>query len=139
MLPVAILAGGTATRLQPISHSIPKSLVAVAGEPFVAHQLRLLQRERVQRVVLCIGHLGQMIRDFVGDGGRFGLNVTYSFDGSRLMGTGGALRKALPLLADPFFVLYGDSYLDIAFEPVIRAFRQSGAPVLMAVFRNEGR
>ena len=139
MLPVAILAGGTATRLRPTSNSVPKSLLTVAGEPFIAHQLRLLQREHVQRVVLCIGHLGQMIRDFVGDGSCFDLNVAYSFDGSRLMGTGGALRRALPLLDDPFFVLYGDSYLDIAFKPVARAFRRSGAPVLMTVFRNEGR
>lgn len=139
MLSVAILAGGSATRLRPISSTVPKSLVVVAGEPFIVHQLRLLRRERVRNVVLCVGYLGQMIREFVGDGSHFGLNVAYSFDGSRLMGTGGALRRALPLLTDPFFVLYGDSYLDVAFDPVIDAFRRSGAPALMTVFRNEGR
>jgi NDP-sugar pyrophosphorylase family protein len=139
MLPVAILAGGTATRLRPLSRGLPKSLVAVAGEPFIAHQLRLLRREQVEHVVLCVGHLGDMIRAFVGDGAGFGLKIDYSFDGDLLLGTGGALRKALPLLGDPFFVFYGDSYLDIPFAPVLAAFRRFGAPVLMSVFRNDGR
>lgn len=139
MIPVAILAGGLATRLLPMTDAIPKSLVPVAGEPFIAHQLRLLRREGVVRVVLCVGHLGEMIEDFVGDGREFGLDVVYSFDGDRLMGTGGALRRALPLLGDEFFVLYGDSYLDIAFEPVLLTYWHSGAEALMTVFRNEGR
>lgn len=139
MIPVAILAGGVAARLRPISDTLPKSLVTVAGEPFIVHQLRLLRREGVDRVVLCVGHLGEMIRDFVGDGSRYDLEVAYSFDGNRLLGTGGALRQALPLLAETFFVLYGDSYLDIAFAPVLAAFRRSGAPALMTVFRNENR
>jgi N-acetyl-alpha-D-muramate 1-phosphate uridylyltransferase len=139
MIPVAILAGGVATRLRPVSERLPKSLVAVAGEPFIAHQLRLLRREGLEHVVLCVGHLGEMIREFVDDGARFGLKVEYSFDGDRLLGTGGALRRALPLLPDTFFVLYGDSYLDIAFAPVLAAFRRSEASALMTVFRNEGR
>jgi NDP-sugar pyrophosphorylase family protein len=137
--PVAILAGGTATRLHPLSLTLPKSLVAVAGEPFIAHQLRRLRHEDIERVVLCVGRFGEMIRTFVGDGRRFGLKVDYSFDGDRLLGTGGALRQALPLLDETFFVLYGDSYLDIAFAPVLAAFQRSEAPVLMTVFRNEGR
>lgn len=139
MLPVAVLAGGLATRLRPVAATSPKALISVAGEPFIWHQLRLLRREGVDRVVLCVGHLGQMVRDFVGDGRRFGLDVAYSFDGDRPLGTGGALRHALPLLGDAFFVLYGDSYLDVAFAPVLAAFRRLGAPALMTVFRNEGR
>ena len=143
MIPVAILAGGLATRLRPVIRtlpkSVPKSLVPVAGEPFVAHQLRRLRQEGITRVVLCLGHLGEAVRDFVGDGGAFGLEVAYSFDGTTLLGTGGALRRALPLLDDAFFVLYGDSYLDIDYAAVRGAFRHSGAPALMTVFRNEGR
>jgi NDP-sugar pyrophosphorylase family protein len=139
MIPMAILAGGRATRLGPMSEIMPKALVPVAGEPFIAHQLRLARREGIERVVLCLGHLGKMVRDFVGDGRRFDLDVAYSFDGERLLGTGGALRHALPLLGETFFVLYGDTYLDIAFTPVLLAFRRSGAPALMTVLRNEGR
>ncbi len=139
MLPVAILAGGLATRLRPITQTIPKSMVEVAGEPFVAHQLRQLQREGVERVVFCIGHLGEQISDFVGDGGRFGLAVDYSFDGDELLGTGGALRAALPKLGPAFFVLYGDSYLDVRYAAVEAAFRAAGQPALMTVLRNEDR
>jgi NDP-sugar pyrophosphorylase family protein len=139
MLPVAILAGGVGSRLGAITETLPKALVEVAGEPFVVHQLRLLRREGIGRVVLCVGHLGEQIEQLVGDGGRFGVAVAYSFDGKTLMGTGGALRRALPMLGDAFFVLYGDSYLDVAFGPIERTFRQQRQPALMTVFRNEGR
>jgi len=138
-VPVAVLAGGLATRLRPITERIPKALVEVAGEPFVYHQLRLLRREEISDVVLCVGYLGAMIEEAVGNGRKFGLNIAYSFDGDRLLGTGGALRRALPLLGETFFMLYGDSYLDIAYAPVLRRFRQSGKRGLMTVYRNQGR
>lgn len=137
-IPLAILAGGLATRLRPITETIPKSLVSVAGRPFIEHQLEQLQREGIRRVVLCVGYLGEMVRDVVGDGSRFGLRVDYSFDGPKLLGTGGALRQALPLLGDTFFVLYGDSYLPIPFAPVAETFLKSGKQGLMTVYRNEG-
>lgn len=135
-LPVAILAGGLATRLQPLTHRIPKALIPVAGEAFLAHQLRLLRRQGVRRAVLCVGHLGEMIEQEFGDGSAHGIELRYSFDGPKLLGTGGALRQALPLLGDAFFVLYGDSYLPIDFAPVAAAWRASGRPGLMTVFRN---
>ena len=139
MPPVAVLAGGLATRLHPLTEKLPKALIEVAGEPFVGHQLRLLRREGIDRVVLCLGFLGEMVRDAIGGGERYGLDVAYSFDGDKLLGTGGALKQAASLLGAEFFVLYGDSYLDIAYPPVYAAFRTSGAPALMTVFRNEGR
>ena len=98
MLPVAILAGGLASRLQPLTRHTPKSLVVVAGRPFIFHQLELLHSQGVRRVVLCVGHLGEQIEAAVGDGRRFGLDVEYSFDGSRLLGTGGALKRAIRAL-----------------------------------------
>jgi len=137
--PVAILAGGLAARMRPVTERIPKALLEVAGRPFIEYQLALLRREGVDRVVLCVGFLGEMIEACVGDGARFGLSVSYSFDGERLLGTGGALRRALPLLGEHFFVLYGDSYLDIAYAPVQAAYRSSALQALMTVFRNEGR
>lgn len=137
--PVAILAGGLATRMRPATHKLPKSMLVVAGEPFIAHQLRLLQRERVERVVLCLGYLGEQVRDYVGDGQRFGVEVLYSFDGDELLGTGGAIVRALPFLGDIFIVLYGDSYLDFELAPTVQAFEVSGASALMTVYRNEGR
>jgi NDP-sugar pyrophosphorylase family protein len=134
---VAVLAGGLATRMRPLTETIPKSMLSVNGEPFIAHQLRLLRREGIDHVVLCLGHLGEQIQDFVGDGGQFGLSVHYSYDGETLLGTAGSLRKALPLLGDTFFVLYGDSYLDIAYDPIARSFLDSGKDGLMTVLKNQ--
>ena len=135
--PVALLAGGLATRMRPLTEKIPKSLLEVAGEPFIAHQLRLLQRQAVTRVVVCAGYLGEMVEAFVGDGARFGLSVSYSYDGDKLLGTGGALAQALPDLTDEFVVMYGDSWLNTDFAAVVDAFRASGKLGLMTVFQNE--
>jgi NDP-sugar pyrophosphorylase family protein len=137
-IPVAILAGGLATRLRPITEKIPKSLVPVAGKPFLAHQLKLLHARGIRRAVLCIGYLGEMIqRDFGGEA--FGVKLDYSFDGPKLLGTGGAIKRALPLLGEEFFVLYGDSYLPIEYAPVAEFFQHSGKLGLMTVYRNEGK
>ncbi len=135
-LPVAILAGGLATRLRPITEKIPKLLVEVGGEPFFSHQLRLLKKNGLTRIVLCVGHLGDMIVEQYGDGAKWGVKIDYSFDGEKLLGTGGALIRALPKLGDAFYVLYGDSYLPIDYQAVGRAFLDSGQPGLMTVFEN---
>jgi NDP-sugar pyrophosphorylase family protein len=137
-LPVAILAGGLATRLRPITEKIPKSLVPVAGRPFLAHQLEMLHDRGIRRAVLCIGYLGEMIERDFGDGRDYGIHLEYSFDGPKLLGTGGALKRALPKLGPEFFVLYGDSYLPIEYRPVAETFYRSGQPGLMTVYRNEG-
>ena len=138
MLSCAILCGGLATRLRPITETIPKSLIPINGEPFIAHQLRLLHSEGVRAIVLCVGYLGEQIEAFAGDGSRFGVELSYSYDGPELLGTAGALRKALPLLSNSFFVLYGDSYLSCDYASVGEAFQASGKPGLMTVFRNDG-
>jgi N-acetyl-alpha-D-muramate 1-phosphate uridylyltransferase len=139
MFPVAILAGGLGTRLGPLTEQIPKALVPVCGKPFLVHQLNLLRRAGVERVVLCIGHLGNRIREVAGDGSEFGLQAAYSDDGPLLRGTAGAIRRAIPLLGERFFVLYGDSYLTCDFADVQRSFEESGMDGLMTVFRNEGQ
>jgi NDP-sugar pyrophosphorylase family protein len=136
---VAILAGGLATRLRPITEKIPKILLPVAGAPFLERQLALLRGQGIRRVVLCLGHLGEMVVNAFGDGASHGVQLDYSFDGPELLGTGGALRQALPRLGENFFVLYGDSYLPTNFRPVADFFDRSGKPALMTVYRNEGR
>jgi len=147
-LPVAILAGGLATRLRPITEKIPKSLVLVAGRPFLAHQLELLHARGIRRVVLCLGYLGEMIqREFGAEAA--GLRLDYSFDspgqseiqagGQKLLGTGGAIKRALPKLGGEFFILYGDSYLPIQYAPVAESFHRSGKLGLMTVYRNDGK
>jgi len=138
-LPVAILAGGLAKRLRPLTEVIPKALVDVHGEPFIAHQLRLLSSNGIKRVILCVSYLGEIIQAAVGDGKRFGVEVEFSFDGPRLLGTAGAIKKALPLLGESFYVLYGDSYLPCDYRMIQTAYEQSGRAALMTVFKNDGR
>lgn len=139
MLTVAILAGGLATRLRPITETVPKSLLDVNGEPFVVHQLRLLQSKGIRRVVLCVGYLGEKVQRAIGDGSAFGIQVDYSFDGPDLLGTAGAIRNALPKLGDSFFVMYGDSYLPCDYAAIARNFESAGVLGMMTVFRNEGK
>jgi NDP-sugar pyrophosphorylase family protein len=138
-LPVAILAGGLATRLKPITETVPKLLVEVAGEPFFSHQIRLLKGSGLTRIVLCVGYLGDRIVDRYGDGANWGVRIDYSFDGPTLLGTGGALIQALPKLGEAFYVLYGDSYLPIDYQAVGRSFADSGKEGLMTVYENRGQ
>ena len=136
-LPVAILAGGLATRLGPLTASTPKSLIDVGGQPFAVHQIQLLRRHGFTDIVFLVGRLGEVISSTLGDGSTWGVQVRYVFDGPRPLGTGGAIRGALPLLGDAFFVLYGDSYLECDYESIESAFLASGKRGLMTVYRNE--
>lgn len=138
-MPVAILAGGKASRLGELTRDLPKSLIDVAGRPFVAHQLDLLRAQRLTDIVICTGHLGSRIEQALGDGSSYGVHVRYSHDGDRPLGTGGALRRALPLLGDAFLVLYGDSYLECDYGAVERAFLASGRLALLTVCRSDIR
>jgi len=138
-LPVAILAGGLATRLRPITEKVPKLLVEVAGEPFFTHQIRLLKAAGLRHLVLCIGHLGEMIVDQYGDGSAHGMKIEYVFDGPKLLGTGGALIQAMPRLGDAFYMLYGDSYLPVDYLAVGQHFLNSGKLGLMTVYENHER
>jgi N-acetyl-alpha-D-muramate 1-phosphate uridylyltransferase len=139
MFPVLILAGGLATRLRPLTETIPKALIEVAGRPFIEHQLLYLRAQGVTKVVLAVGYLAELIRDCVGDGSQFGLQIEYIEDGPTLLGTGGAVKRALSLLGDPFFVQYGDSYLPINYLEVQTAFLTSQKPALMTVLKNNNQ
>ena len=139
MMPVAILAGGVATRLRPLTSTLPKALVEVAGKPFIERQLEQLREQGVLQIVLCVGYLGDSIERVVGNGARYGLEITYSYDGTTPLGTGGAIKKALPILGDAFFVLYGDTLLTCCYQQVENAFKTSAKPALMTVFENNGR
>ena len=135
-LPVAILAGGLATRLRPLTEKIPKALIEINGEAFIAHQLKLLQAAGLREVVICAWYRGDLIQEYAGDGHQFGLQINYSFDGDYPLGTGGALQKALPYLGNAFFVLYGDSYLPCDYGAVEAAYHASKKNGLMTVYHN---
>ncbi len=136
---LALLAGGKATRLEPVSTTIPKSMIIVAGKPFIAHQLELIKKNNISKVVLCISHMGEYIKNYIGGENNFNLKIDFSFDGEKLLGTGGALKKALPLLGDNFFIMYGDSYLDTDFAKINEYFFLKNKKGLMTVFNNEDK
>jgi MurNAc alpha-1-phosphate uridylyltransferase len=136
---LVLLAGGKATRLRPVTETIPKSLLEVAGKPFIDHQLELIKRNNITQVVICVSYLGGQVREFVGDGSRYGLKIDYSFDGDTLLGTGGTIKNALDLLDDKFFVMYGDSYLTADFKIISDYFLKGDKSGLMTVFKNEGK
>jgi len=138
-LPVAVLAGGLATRMKPLTESLPKALIELCGRPFAVHQIELLREHGITEIVFCVGHLGEKIEASLGDGFSFGVHLSYVFDGPVLLGTGGALRKALPLLGQAFFVLYGDSYLNCDYAAIEGAFLASGKYGLMTILRNLDR
>lgn len=137
--PVAILAGGPGTRLGRITEIRPKCLVDIEGDPFIVHQLKLLERAGIRRAIVCVWYLADMVRSVLARR-KFGkMNVVCAYEGLTLLGTAGALKKAAPLLGDAFFVLYGDSYLACDYAAVGQAFEDSGKKALMTVFRNENR
>lgn len=140
VFPAVILAGGLATRLRPLTETIPKALVEINGEPFIAHQLRLLRKQGITDVILCIGYRSEMITEYVGDGQKFNINVTYVQDGPQLLGTGGAIKNALKEINAPsFFVVYGDSYLPCDYLAVQEFFINTDKLGLMTVYHNENK
>lgn len=139
ILPVAILCGGLGTRLKPITEKIPKALVEVAGKPFIFHQLEYLSQQNIEKVVLCLGHMGEKIEKEVTQNTFNGLQIEYSYDGMPLKGTGGAIKKAIPLLGDNFYVQYGDSFLPVNYKSIERFYFESNKPALMTVFRNNNK
>ncbi len=135
-----VLAGGLATRMYPRTRDVPKSMLEVAGRPFVEWQLELLARNGLVDVVFCVAHLGEKIREHVGDGGRFGVRVRWSEEGPRLLGTAGAIRAALPMLAPTFVVTYGDSYLPFDYAGPLRVLEAEGdCDGVMSVYANAGK
>jgi NDP-sugar pyrophosphorylase family protein len=136
-LPIVILSGGYATRLRPITEKIPKALIPINGIPFIDWQLRLIKKQGFEEVVICLNYKSEMIREFLGNGSRFDLNIVISEDGDTPLGTGGALKKALGLLGEKFVVLYGDSYLDFDYKRAELAFLQTSKSAMMAIYKNQ--
>ena len=134
-----ILAGGLATRLRPITEKIPKALIEINGIPFIDYQLNYLKKQGITNVVLCTGFLAEQIVDYVGNGSRYGLKVVYSNDGEKLLGTGGAIKNAATFLDDDFFILYGDSFLPIEFNPIYNKFKHNKLPALMTILENNNQ
>ncbi len=135
----AILVGGLGTRLGSLTKQVPKPMVLVGGKPFLEHEIGLLRRSGIEDFVLCVGYLGEKVEAHFGDGGGWGVRVRYSYDGPKLLGPAGALKRAEPLLSERFFVTYGDAYLRMDYRGMMNALVESGKMGVMAVYENHGR
>lgn len=133
---VVIFTGGLATRLRPITENVPKSMIIIKGKPFLEYQINLLKRNKIEDIVLCVGHLAEQIKEYFGNGQKFGVKITYSEEKERLLGTGGALMLAKPFLKDIFFTMYGDSYLMLDFGKIMEEFLKFKKKAMMVVFKN---
>jgi len=138
MIKAVIVAGGLATRLGDETRDCPKSMVDVCGRPFIEYQLQLLKENGITGIVLCLGHLAGQIEQHLGDGAKFGVDITYSHE-SQPLGTAGALKNARRLIKGDFLTLYGDSYLDFDYQSAISFFKGRGRLALMTVYKNHGR
>lgn len=136
---LVLLAGGMATRLYPVTLKIPKSLIDINGKPYIRHQIDLIKSKGIKNIVLCLGNLSGPIEEYLGNGSSDSINIQYSYDGETLLGTGGAIRKALPFLSDPFMVMYGDSYLNIEYIDIMDYFNNFSKLGLMVVLKNENK
>lgn len=130
-----ILAGGLGTRLKPMTEKVPKVMLPVKGKPFIVYLLGLLADSGINRIVLCVGYLGEQVREYLGEGRKLGINIAYSQEG-KLLGTGGALKQAQGLLDERFLVINGDTYLPIDYGQVERSFTNRGKKALMVVYNN---
>lgn len=131
-----ILAGGLGTRLGKLTACQPKALVQVNGRPYLQYQLELLRRHQISKIILLTGYLGEQIEGYFGQGQSLGLDIRYSREESPL-GTGGALLQSRHLLPEIFFLLNGDTYIDIDYQAASRAFSAlplAGPKGLMTVF-----
>tara|TARA_A100001011_G_C14206367_1_gene797967 strand:- start:334 stop:1008 length:675 start_codon:yes stop_codon:yes gene_type:complete len=138
MYPIYILSGGLATRLGDISKKTPKCLLEINGKPFLHYQLKSLIKNNINDVTLCLGHLGDMVVKYVKNSEFRDHNISFCFDGKKRLGTGGAIKQAVQLESTPFFVMYGDSYLDISFKDVYDNFDDKNGP-LMTIFKNNNQ
>lgn len=132
-----ILAGGLGTRLGDLTLSTPKVMLPFAGRPFLYHLVRLLIKQDIRNLVICIGYLGEQVRDFFGDGREMGVEIRYSDEGKNLLGTGGALKKALNLLDSHFLVLNGDTYLPIDYHEIEKEYLRADYKAMAVVYNNK--
>jgi len=131
---VLVLAGGLSTRLRPITETIPKPMVDVAGEPFLKRILGHLDSVGYRRFILAVSYHWEAIRDYFGDGGRLGWEIEYSVE-SEPLGTGGAVLWAQPMWGERVLVLNGDTYLPADWPAMVSAHAAAGVPATMALVR----
>ncbi len=136
---IVVMAGGYGTRMLPYTEKVPKSMLLVNEIPFVNYQLALFKKYGITKVVFCLGHLGEKLKTHIGNGERWGLDISYSWERENLLGTGGALKNAYKLLDDVFLFTWGDSYVQTDYSSFLKLHCKSSLPVSIGVYKNDNR
>jgi len=128
-----ILAGGRGINMRPFTFEMPKGLFPVAGKPILEHLIELLSHYNVRNIILSVGHLGEKIEEYFGNGQKFAVHITYVKEKNEV-GTGGALVLAQKLLTDPtFIVAHGDILIDINLTDFISFHNENNSLATIAV------
>lgn len=133
-----ILAGGRGTRLHPLTLTRPKPMVEIQGKPFVEYQIEQLRDQGFKRVLLLLGYLPEVVRDYFGNGRRWGIKVEYSVSAVEDE-TGRRLKLAEPFLDPGFLLLYCDNYWPMSMKRLWQRFVAAGAPAMVTVYSNKDR
>jgi|AP95_1055475.scaffolds.fasta_scaffold26371_2 D-glycero-alpha-D-manno-heptose-7-phosphate kinase len=128
-----ILVGGLGTRLHPYTEQVPKPMVEIEGRPFLEFKIESLRKHGIKDFILLVGHLGEKVEEHFGDGKRFGINIQYSYEKEKLLGTAGAIKNAEHLIKGDFIATNGDTFLDIDFEKLINLHETHDSPFTLTV------
>ncbi|MGH9922715.1 MAG: nucleotidyltransferase family protein, partial [Nitrososphaerales archaeon] len=131
-----ILAGGRGERLRPLTDTVPKPMVKVSETPFLLVLLNLLKKYGLRKTLLCVGYKAEVIRDFFGDGSRFGLHIEYSVE-PEFLGTAGALKHATKLLEEEFLLLNGDTFVNVDYNDFISFAKEMNKVCTMLVYKDQ--
>ena len=122
-----------------LTKDIPKSLLTIKGKPFIYYQLFQLIDQGITEVFLCLGHLGEKIENYITMDLNLELEIKFVYDGNSVLGTGGSILNAIKYLPNEFFVLYGDSYLNINYRAVYNEYILSNKHALLTIYHNKGK
>lgn len=133
---VVIIAGGKGTRIAAVNGDIPKAMIPVCGKPIIEHEVLLAKRYGYTEFVFIIGHLGEQIREYFGDGASWGVHIDYYHE-TQPLGTAGALGFLKEQLTEEFFVFYGDTILDIDMQAMLDYHHAKKADATLFVHPND--
>ncbi|VVB78612.1 UTP--glucose-1-phosphate uridylyltransferase AglF [uncultured archaeon] len=128
-----ILVGGLGTRLRPVTKLVPKPMVEIDGRPFLEFKIESLKKYGITDFIFSVGHLGHVVEEYFGDGKRFGVSITYSYERNELLGTAGSIKNAEPLINGTFLAMNGDTFVDIDIDELLKFHNSHDSPFTMVV------
>ena len=134
---LVILAGGLATRIRPITNNKAKALIEINGKPFIYWQLKYYIKQGVKNFVFLLGFKGEEIEGYIKKNNYFNVNISFYYDGNQLRGTGGSILQSINKFPENFFVLYGDTLLQIDLNDMYNFYDKNNHQITMSIYKNK--